>query len=246
MNQDLQTLLCNSIARQVMDPQLVQAINPGGSLSVKGALEIHLDGYIARLTDAMGQVYETTWAILGDESFYNISKNYILQNPSQLYNINDYGKTFPSFLGQLELFPFIESLAEFENKFFEVFHWKNQKYLDKIPNLSSDFYVDFIDIHFHKSNFSIFDIWKDRKSLKKMESYLWDKPQFLILFKMNSQVYIQSLDIKFYELIHNLFNSNSLIQAIEKSPYKYEPQEITDLFLLLTELKIIQDIHSVQ
>ena len=79
----MQELLCKSIISQKIDPQLLNGIIPGGNLSTQEALEVYLNGYPARLTDALGQVYEAVWPVLGDEEFFRVCREYILKYPYQ-------------------------------------------------------------------------------------------------------------------------------------------------------------------
>ena len=105
--------------------ELTEAIVPGGTLDAAGALAVYRIGYVARLTEQLGETYRTVWRAVGDESFYALSREYIAAHASASYNLSDYGRSFPEFLaGSREAVaaPFLPDLARLELAFHEVFH----------------------------------------------------------------------------------------------------------------------------
>ena len=83
------------------DPELVAAVTGGGKLSAAEAVDVYRGGYPARLTDALGETYETCWRVLGDEGFFAAAQTYISRHPSRSHNLSDYGEAFPEFLESL-------------------------------------------------------------------------------------------------------------------------------------------------
>src|SRR6476619_4133535 len=71
---------------------------PGGHLSEKEAFEVYALGYKARLTESLGETYESIWKFAGDQIFFEVCEDYISRQSSISYNLNDYGFTFPDFL----------------------------------------------------------------------------------------------------------------------------------------------------
>ena len=99
------------------------------------ALRIYRDAYEARHRETLGENFPATWKVLGDETFFRLATTYIAANPSQSYNLNDYGALFPQFLQETEAalhWPFLVDLARFEYFFQEVFHlpWLDEEILD--------------------------------------------------------------------------------------------------------------------
>ncbi len=58
-------------------------------------LDIYHHAYRARLQEALGTVYERTWAYLGDEEFATVAARHIEAHPSSSRNLRDYGAEFP-------------------------------------------------------------------------------------------------------------------------------------------------------
>ena len=104
---------------------LIQSLTPGGTLTSPDALNVYSNGYIVRLTESLGETYEAVWWVCGDEDFFQLSRNFILANPSTTYNLSNYGQQFPEFMDYVAPFPdlpFLGDLARFEWIFKELFH----------------------------------------------------------------------------------------------------------------------------
>lgn len=69
-----------------------------GSIPGERRLGIYHSAYRARLREALGTVFERTWAYLGDEAFDAQCARQIAANRSTDPNLRHYGKTFPDLL----------------------------------------------------------------------------------------------------------------------------------------------------
>src|SRR5687768_3042109 len=78
--------------------ELEKSLVAGGRLSLQEALGVYSNGYVARLTEALGEIFEGVWWVLGDSGFFEMCKRYIAATPSKSYNLSDYGDGFPAFL----------------------------------------------------------------------------------------------------------------------------------------------------
>lgn len=91
-------------------------------LAPQGRLDIYHSAYRARLREALGVVFERTWAYVGDDEFVREATNYIEQTPSHSPNLRDYGKTFADFLGDsLPEDPEVAELARMDWLLHEAF-----------------------------------------------------------------------------------------------------------------------------
>jgi putative DNA-binding protein len=122
----LQRRLTRSITFMA-DPELVAAVTGGGELTAAEAVDVYRGGYPARLTEALGETYETCWRVLGDEGFFAAAKGFLERFPSRTHNLSDYGEEFPEFLESLPVAadaPYLGDLARFAWTFKELFHAK--------------------------------------------------------------------------------------------------------------------------
>lgn len=117
------------------DPALVAAVTGGGKLTAAEAVEVYRGGYPARLTEALGETYETCWRVLGDEDFFAAARAFISRFPSRTHNLSDYGAEFPEFLESLpvaEVAPYLGDLARYCWTFKELFHAQPHRALDPV------------------------------------------------------------------------------------------------------------------
>jgi putative DNA-binding protein len=115
------------------DPAFTAAVTGGGRLTPAEAVEVYRGGYPARLTEALGETYETCWRVLGDEVFFAAARAYISRFPSLTHNLSDYGAGFPEFLDSLPVSldaPYLGDLARYAWAFKELFHEKPHAGLD--------------------------------------------------------------------------------------------------------------------
>jgi hypothetical protein len=117
------------------DPDFVAATTGGGKLTAAEAVEVYRRGYPARLTEALGETYETCWRVLGDEGFFAAARAYIARFPSRTHNLSDYGAEFPEFLESLPVAadaPYLGDLARYAWTFKELFHAATHAGLDPV------------------------------------------------------------------------------------------------------------------
>ena len=119
-----QTLFLKSI-KNPSDPWLLNSIVPAGKLDHEGAFQVYRNDYYARLSEAIGENYESVWFVLGDSDFFALTRSFIEGNASSVRDLSSYGKTFPEFIATTEYqkeFSFLSDLACFERHFWQLFH----------------------------------------------------------------------------------------------------------------------------
>lgn len=191
-----------------------------GSLSVEEAFAVYQKGYIARLTEALGETYETIWKFLGDDSFFETAKKFIQANPSLDPNLSNYGRHFPLFLAKQESFSdygYLQDLAFLDWTRSWLFHQRTQQGItadilaQKLNNRSVVRLVE--SVVWIKSAFPLFSLWK------AIHQEL-DPPDFsgnenVLLFKKNDQVYLLPVSNGILEILENLRQGKNLEQAID-------------------------------
>ena len=89
---------------------LPQAITPGGRIDVSRRLHIYHHAYRARLTEVLQDVFERTWAYLGDEAFAAVAMAFIDDHPPAATTLQDFGQALPAWLAKR--FPDDAEIAE--------------------------------------------------------------------------------------------------------------------------------------
>lgn len=75
-----------------------EAIAPGGRIDAGQRLNIYRHAYRARLIDVLRDVFERTWAYLGDDGFADIAGAYLSAHPPGKATLQDFGQSLPAWL----------------------------------------------------------------------------------------------------------------------------------------------------
>jgi len=68
------------------------------ALTARERLAVYVNGYFARLHDALATDYPVIHRILGDEAFHALARAYLARHPSRSYTLNILGAALPRFL----------------------------------------------------------------------------------------------------------------------------------------------------
>jgi len=129
---ELQSRFFRSIARvsspgeewQGFDPTLVQLVWGSGQLDPAERLDIYAQMYCARLLDILQEDFPRLTAILGEERFRAIGREYLRQFPSTHPSVRYLGARFASFVStqdEIVSLPFLADLARLEWARLEMF-----------------------------------------------------------------------------------------------------------------------------
>jgi hypothetical protein len=94
------------------------------SVSPAARLHVYQHAYVARLTEILGEDYDTTWSFLGDENFHELTVDYVRDYPSHTRNARWFGHRFPDFLAshpKLAAVPAVAEIAGLERALADAF-----------------------------------------------------------------------------------------------------------------------------
>ncbi len=195
--------------KSVMYPHL-NNLNISGTnkLNTEKALEVYQNDYILRLTDFLGDRFESCWKVLGDEDFLKSAEEYIRQTPSQYKSLGQYGQSFSTLLAQKYKmdFPFIEELASLEWSYHEYFNSppeKTPRDLTIQERLTSKF-VPKVQTRWYLSDYDLVKVFKNKSNDVELT---WDdieSPCLILKYKENYKVYFEAFPIElnfFLEMI---------------------------------------------
>ena len=78
---------------------IAEVIAPGGRIGVAQRLNIYHHAYRARLLEVLKDVFERTWAYLGDEGFERCARRFIDMHAPSARTLQNFGADFPAWLG---------------------------------------------------------------------------------------------------------------------------------------------------
>lgn len=216
-----------------------------GSLTISEAFDVYRKGYVARLTEALGETYETLWKFLGDDGFFQLAEKYIKENPSQDPNLSNYGIQFPKFISRqsdLAEYGYLKELAFLDWTRAWLFHQKTEKGLrqnDLAQSLNEKSKVQLVNSFLWlKSAFPLFSLWKAIH--QELDPPDFSKNENVLLYKKDDQVYLIAATNGQIAILENLRSGKSLEEAIEAG----EEQDILRLIELLKENYLIADLRN--
>ncbi len=224
-------------------------------LSVEQAFHIYRRGYVVRLIETLGETFEAVWWVLGDEAFYDVCQRYINLHPSSFYDLSDYGHDFPAFLQEsvdLAEFPFLYDLARFEWLFKDIYHASNPDpvSMERVQEMlqTEDFRVHFVKaMDIFESPYSVYEFWSRRKEVgAQREDIVWRKPESLLIYKKQMQVVVHRLGFVGAQVLLEMKEGLSITEALGDFANSLTPEKITQLFHMMMEAGIIEDVSVVE
>ena len=107
-------------------PRVLEALVHGDQrLSAAERIEIYANAYFYRLLECLGEDFPATLAVLGEDNFAALVKEYLLEHPPTEPSIFYAGLYLADFLNDhpfAERWPFIADLARLESAVLDVFH----------------------------------------------------------------------------------------------------------------------------
>ena len=233
------------------DPAFVGSVTGGGKLTAREAVEVYARGYVARLTEALGETYEACWRVLGDEHFQALCRDYIARFPSLSYNLSDYGADMPAFMTGRDFgleVPFLPDLARYEWEFKELFHAAPAAGLD--PAALAGRVKDESRLVFHPASrllelgHRVYGIWKrDRADETPLERSDWEGEQRLVLYKKEgNDVHVRVLSATEHAALSALRAGRPLGEALESAPGMDETVAAR-LFAFVADAGLIGDVR---
>lgn len=231
--------------------EILEQIEPISQLSSEACLQIYSRGYLARLTESLGDTFEATWWVLGDEDFFQITRDYILNHRSNYFDLSDYGEGFPDFLlrtTQANEIPFLVDLAKFEWLFKKTFHSANigpvdPSFYNQITEDTSLAASDSATLF--SSSYSIYELWQLRSQPIELAYELnMNSPNFLLIYKKESQIYIKNLDSKQWVLLNQLFQGETIEKSLQSLVTEFPgltPIQVQEVFSQVATLGIFVD-----
>src|SRR5262249_36222906 len=119
---DLQRAFWRGVTREpVAGPEPLATIAPSATLQPAERLAIYADMYVVRLLGAVRESFPRTAAVLGDERFEALVRDYLRRRPSTDPSIRNVGRALPDFLASADVPGFVGELARLEWLRLEVF-----------------------------------------------------------------------------------------------------------------------------
>src|SRR3989338_61557 len=174
--------------------RLAPFLNPQRGVPGKERISVYSSGYLARITEALEEIYEAVKFVLGQEAFMDLAEGYASHYRSHDYNLSRAGRHLPEYLLRsrfVEKLPFLPDLAELEWRISQSFHAFEAPPFDSsyLSRLSAEEWGSLRfsfqpSVSVVSSRWPVVDIWKARKSpVKELNVDLIGRPQAALVFR---------------------------------------------------------------
>jgi hypothetical protein len=211
-------------------------IQAAGSLNELEALDVYRKGYFARVNDALIENFETIYKLAQPDNFYEVTKVFVNEHPSQEFNISKLSEKFIEFLGSLEIatdYPFLNDLAHLDWQRSRLFHIKDEIGLsgpDVLEAMEAGKDLTTTDsVRFFRTQYPLKEIRDQVFSAQELRFSVGD--YMILLFKSEEQVFISQFSGGFVDVMQNPAN------AFETD---LNPQEISEFFKMVTYYKCLK------
>ncbi|MBK9324100.1 MAG: putative DNA-binding domain-containing protein [Bdellovibrionaceae bacterium] len=218
---------------------------PAGTLTLKEAFQVYRQGYHSRLTEVLGDTFELIWKVLGDDLFFEVTSEFIKENPSCSYNLSNYSAGFITFLVNHKLsneFPFLKDLAQLCWDQKEIFDAPSENGLEGNCLLTlisdEDSSASFVNsVRLRSSQYCIFDIWNALVH-DNVAPENWDQPQTVVIYRSEFQVFLKQISIETHRTLKKIEAGETLMNACQN----LEERELTSLFHFLAKYRLLKKI----
>ncbi len=208
-----------------------------------------------KLAEFLGETFEATWRILGEDQFPSLASDYFASNPSQYVSLFDYGLALPDWVAASpwrKKTPYLSDLARFEWDIKEVSHLPQHPSISKemIQGIDPSLNVKLVigqACRLFESSFAVFDIWKQCFLGNQRPQLPWARTQRLALYKQESKMCIRELNESEYLLLEHLMAGGTVKEALDLTLHvvgNISQNTITEFFHMLFQAGLVTHVES--
>lgn len=233
--------------------ELLDVVVAGGTLDAAAALGVYRSGYVARLTEQLGETYATVWRVLGDEAFFALCGRYIAAHASTSYNLSDYGREFPACLESdvaTVAEPYLPELARFELAFHDLFHEAAHSAvgaaaLAAIGDLAGVRLQIGSAVRLIACEYAVHELFRHRGE-SQAPAVALQRPQWMLLYKHGDDVMARELDAASFAALDALSRGLDVGAAIDAAVARaadFGPAEVASLFETIARCALVTAWH---
>ena len=199
-------------------------LNPQRGTPGEERLAVYAGGYLARMREALEEVYEAVRHIVGARAFAELAATYATRYASHDYNLSLAGRHLPEFLAAsalAESLPFLPDLARLEWLVCEAFHAFDTPPLNPstVASRSLEEWMETVlifqpSVKVLASPWPILDVWAARAQPRESVNIeLVDRAQRVLVFRQDGQTRCELLDARQHALLAELLAGRTLGEA---------------------------------
>ena len=211
--------------------QFVRKITKTSKISPQLALDIYRNNTRGARLKSLEMIYPVCRKILGDETFYLIAQQYVIEDAEGSSDLNHYGESFDHhlklLLGASRLprgYLYLSDLAALEYKMHAAYYANTdpvfpfKQFEQRVNNKQRVYFKISSALGLIASEYPVYEIWRSNKELQYAEEI---KPiegkQYLLVYRNEYKSSIAVINNKEYSIIKAIINHLSLQEIIDNS-----------------------------
>ena len=201
-----------------------QIITPARGLNTSECLAVYRNNITSARVRALEAIYPVCQAVLGEECFRAVARNFSWTRADSSADLNVYGNLFPEYLGahegsNLSRLPYLQDLARLE------WHWHAAYYAsDNIPFPYESFAVASAQperlcftlapgLSLLETDYPVREIWRRHRTREHTESVPGlEGPEYLCIHRTGRTIQVTQIDKEIYGLLENIQKGHTLEQ----------------------------------
>ena len=223
---------------------------------------IYRNGYYRSAIDSMGSNYPAVLALLGEDYFRGLAKQYVTQFPPSAGSLVGYGGEFASFLAEHDIsqqLPYLSDVAKLDRAWLNVYFAAENAPItvDEISTLMGR--VDDIAMHqlelctaidIVSLDYAVTPVWQILKETGRLNTAIEviKKPEYVLLWRQHSEVLIRPLTSVEFKFLSGLNTGLNLGEAAEIAVLDDSDFNLSEFFsnlitagLLATTQKLVRE-----
>ncbi len=238
------TLHNTAFSDALLDPDtaIPSGVGKNGQAAPK-RFGVYRNNVVVGLMDALKSAYPSLLAIMGEENFSRVARNFILASPPRSPMMQVYGQAFPEFLRDfkpLAKSPFLFDVAIAERCWLQAYHAPDAAILEpqQLGAVDPDLVMGMTfkvhpAAHLIQSGFPLCDLFDARNTWPCIGIDLAN-PQDLLITRPNYECLTTRVTRPQVVFLHALINLRTLAEAIEtasRGDESFEPSMAISVFL---------------
>lgn len=195
------------------------------------AIRYYHQAYRARIRESLDDRFEVLTKVLKD--YPRLREEFIEENPSTFYSLDDYGYNFSQWLKEKTSPQFFVDLAKLEEAL-DFFSREDQAIRGE-PELDLESSLKMVHGKLLNFSTSAFSLWEEEKLIDHVES-----PESVLIYYAGEDVMVKNLKDWEFALLSLFQQGCSLQEAMGHLPEEgLNPQEFQEFFAFLGEVKLL-------
>ncbi len=207
-------------------PRLLKQLRGNNALTPQLQLKIYENSIQNGLINALGQIYPVCQLITGENFFYPMAQQFVLEQPSSNADLAEYGKSFTDMIANYKhasSIPYLADIARLEWAYHRAFHARDQAPLN-LQGLQGNTSEALLQCVFTlpeshcllQSSYPVDKIWQAHQTAPINTLHINTHPRYFYIFRNSYSIHIDRLTQQQWKFLTLIEQQQTFEQVCEK------------------------------